>query len=110
MAISYVECADVNNNIDAVLSIIKHIYNTILYAELNTKSDHCCKCGFDGEIKIIDKDGKLDWECPNCGNQDHSQMIIRRRVCGYISSNFFNQGRTEEIAERNVHLDNHEIC
>jgi len=107
-AISYVESCDVTNNLDALMSIVKHIYNTIMYAEINTKSDACMVCGYQGEIKIIDKDGKLDWQCPNCGNTDHRLMVVRRRVCGYISSNFFNQGRTQEINERYVHLDNHE--
>lgn len=81
-AISYIECADLTNNIDAVLEVINFIYNNIMYAELNTKSDYCQKCGFDGEIKIIDIDGKLDWECPNCGNRDHSKMNVARRTCG----------------------------
>ena len=107
-AISYIECADLTNNIDAVLSVIKFIYDNIMYAELNTKSDYCQVCGYDGEIKIIDKDGKLGWRCPNCGNEDTTKMNVARRVCGYISTNFFNQGRTDEIRNRYVHLDNHE--
>lgn len=109
-AISYVEACNLTNNLSALMSVIKHIYNNIMYAEINTKSDCCMACGYDGEIEIIDKDGKLDWRCPNCGNTDHRLMTIRRRVCGYISSNFFNQGRTQEIKERYVHLDDHEIC
>lgn len=107
-AISYIECADLTSNIDAVLSVIKFIYDNIMYAELNTKSDYCQACGYDGEIKIIDKDGKLGWRCPNCGNEDTTKMNVARRVCGYISTNFFNQGRTDEIRNRYVHLDNHE--
>ena len=107
-AISYIECADLTNNIDAVLSVIKFIYDNIMYAELNTKSDYCQVCGYDGEIKIIDKDGKLGWRCPNCGNEDTTKMNVARRVCGYISTNFFNQGRTDEIRNRYIHLDNHE--
>ena len=81
-AISYIECSDLTNNVDAVLEVINFIYNNIMYAELNTKSDYCQVCGYDGEIKIIDKDGKLDWQCPNCGNTDHSKMNVARRTCG----------------------------
>ena len=106
-AISYIECADLTNNIPAVLEIIKFIYNTIMYAELNTKSDYCQVCGYDGEIKIIDENNTLDWECPNCGNRDHTKMNVARRTCGYIGTNFFNQGRTDEIRNRYVHLDDH---
>ena len=106
-AISYIECSDLTNNVDAVLEVINFIYNNIMYAELNTKSDYCQVCGYDGEIKIIDKDGKLDWQCPNCGNTDHSKMNVARRTCGYIGTNFFNQGRTDEIRNRYVHLDDH---
>ena len=106
-AISYIECSDLTNNVDAVLEVIKFIYDNIMYAELNTKSDYCQVCGYDGEIKIIDKDGKLDWQCPNCGNTDHSKMNVARRTCGYIGTNFFNQGRTDEIRNRYVHLDDH---
>ena len=80
-----------------------------MFAELNTKSDYCQVCGYDGEIKIVDEDGKLDWQCPNCGNMDHSKMNVARRTCGYIGTNFFNQGRTDEIRNRYVHLDNHKI-
>ena len=92
-AISYVETPNMTNNIPAVLEIIKFIYNNIMYAELNTKSDYCQECGFDGEIKIVEKDGKLDWECPQCGNRDHRKLNIARRTCGYIGSNFWNQGK-----------------
>ena len=106
-AISYIECADMTHNIDAVLEVIKFIYDNIMYAELNTKSDYCQVCGYDGEIKIIDVDGTLDWECPNCGNRDKSKMNVARRTCGYIGTNFFNQGRTQDIAQRFVHLDDH---
>ena len=108
-AISYIECADLTHNVQAVLNIIKFIYDNIMYAELNTKSDYCQVCGYDGEIKIIDENGELIWECPNCKNRDHSQMNVARRPCGYIGSNFWNDGRTDEIAHRFVHLDNHEI-
>lgn len=78
-----------------------------MYAELNTKSDYCQVCGYDGEIKIIDENNTLDWECPNCGNRDHTKMNVARRTCGYIGTNFFNQGRTDEIRNRYVHLDDH---
>lgn len=107
--ISYIESANLNHNIEVILSVIKYIYNTIGYAELNIKSDYCQQCGYNGEITIIDKDGKLVWQCPNCGNEDMTKMNIARRVCGYISTNVFNQGRTQEIRERYVHLDNHEV-
>nr|WP_297935299.1 anaerobic ribonucleoside-triphosphate reductase [uncultured Lachnoclostridium sp.] len=107
-AISYIECADLTHNIDAVLEVIQFIYNNIMYAELNTKSDYCQVCGYDGEIKIIDENNELIWECPNCGNRDKNRMNVARRTCGYIGSNFWNKGRTEEIAERYVHLDDHE--
>ena len=108
-AISYIECADLTHNVQAVLNIIKFIYDNIMYAELNTKSDYCQVCGYDAEIKIIDENGELIWECPNCKNRDHSKMNVARRTCGYIGSNFWNDGRTDEIAHRFVHLDNHEI-
>ena len=108
-AISYIECSDLTNNTDAVLEVMNYIYDNIMYAELNTKSDYCQVCGYDGEIKIIDEGGKLGWECPNCGNKDTTKMNVARRVCGYISTNFFNQGRTNEIRDRVVHLDNHEM-
>lgn len=104
-AISYVEVPNMQNNIEAVISIMQHIYDNILYAELNTKSDYCQKCGFDGEIKIVsDDDGKLVWECPCCGNRDQETMNVARRTCGYIGTQFWNQGRTQEIKERVLHL------
>ncbi|MGM9972039.1 MAG: anaerobic ribonucleoside-triphosphate reductase [Anaeroplasmataceae bacterium] len=104
-AISYVEVPNMQDNIPAVLQVIKFIYNNIMYAELNTKSDYCQKCGYDGEIKIVtDKSDKLVWECPNCGNRDQSSMNVARRTCGYIGSQFWNQGRTQEIKERKLHL------
>lgn len=108
-AISYIECADMTHNIDAVVEVIKFIYENIMYAELNTKSDYCQVCGYDGEIKIVDENNELIWECPNCGNRDHNKMNVARRTCGYIGTNFWNGGRTEEIAERVVHLDDHEL-
>lgn len=108
-AISYIECADLTNNIPAVLEVMKFIYENIMYAELNTKSDYCQVCDYNGEIKIIDTDGGLDWECPNCGNRDHTKMNVSRRTCGYIGTNFWNPGRTDEIKSRYVHLDNHEL-
>ena len=103
-AISYVEVPNMQDNIPAVLSVMKFIYDNIMYAELNTKSDYCQCCGYDGEIKIVEDDGKLVWECPNCGNRDQSKMNVARRTCGYIGSNFWNQGRTQEIRDRVVHL------
>ena len=108
--ISYIESANMNNNVEALLSVIKYIYEHIGYAEINTKSDYCHDCKYEGEFDIYDNEGKLDWKCPSCGNTDHTKMNISRRVCGYLSTNFFNQGRTQEIKERYVHLDNHEIC
>lgn len=104
-AISYVEVPNLTGNIPAVLDVIKFIYDNIMYAELNTKSDYCQVCGYDGEIKIVkDDDGKLVWECPKCGNRDQSKLNVARRTCGYIGSQFWNQGRTEEIKERVLHL------
>ena len=104
-AITYVEVPNLNNNIPAVLAVIKFIYDHIIYAELNTKSDYCQECGFNGEIEIVElEDGTLDWRCPQCGNMDHDKMNVARRTCGYIGSNFWNQGRTEEIKERVLHL------
>jgi anaerobic ribonucleoside-triphosphate reductase len=103
-AISYVEVPNMQNNIPAVLSVMRFIYDNIMYAELNTKSDYCQVCGYDGEIKIVEEDGKLLWECPNCGNRDEHRMNVCRRVCGYLGTNYFNQGRTQEIAERVLHL------
>lgn len=108
-AISYIECADLTHNTAAVLQVMQFIYDNIMYAELNTKSDYCQVCGYDGEIKIVDENGELIWECPNCGNRDKNKMNVARRTCGYIGSNFWNKGRTEEIAERYVHLDDHEV-
>ncbi|MCR4588714.1 MAG: anaerobic ribonucleoside-triphosphate reductase [Lachnospiraceae bacterium] len=106
-AISYVEVPNMQNNLDAVLSIMQFIYDNIMYAELNTKSDFCQVCGFDGEIKIVsDEDGKLVWECPNCGNRDQNKMNVARRTCGYIGTQFWNQGRTQEIRERVLHVSN----
>ena len=93
------------NNISAVLSVIKFIYDNIMYAELNTKSDYCQECGYDGEIKIVtDENGKLVWECPKCGNRDTRKMNVARRTCGYIGTQFWNSGRTQEIKERVLHL------
>lgn len=104
-AISYVEVPNMQNNIPAVVTLIQYIYETIMYAELNTKSDYCEVCGFDGEIQIVeDKHGKLVWKCPNCGNRDQNRMSVVRRTCGYIGSQFWNQGRTQEIKERVLHL------
>ena len=102
-AVSYVETPNLQNNLDVVLQIIDFIYNNIMYAELNTKSDYCQKCGFDGEI-LIDED--CEWYCPNCGNRDHNLLNVARRTCGYIGSNFWNKGRTQEIKERVLHVDN----
>ena len=104
-AVSYVEVPNMQNNIDAVLTVMQHIYDNIMYAELNTKSDYCQKCGFDGEIKIAeDKEGKLIWKCPSCGNTNQDTMNVARRTCGYIGTQFWNQGRTQEIQERVLHL------
>lgn len=106
-AISYIETPNLSNNLDAVLDVMKFIYDNIMYAELNTKSDYCQNCGFDGEI-LIDDD--LEWYCPNCGNRDHATLNVARRTCGYIGSNFWNKGRTQEIKERVLHIDNKEDC
>ncbi|MBR2736603.1 MAG: anaerobic ribonucleoside-triphosphate reductase [Firmicutes bacterium] len=104
-AISYVEVPDMQNNIPAVISIMRYIYDNIMYAELNTKSDYCGVCGYDGEIQIVeDTSGKLIWECPNCGNRDQNRMSVARRTCGYIGTQFWNQGRTQEIRDRVLHL------
>ena len=104
-AISYVEVPNMQNNLDAVLAVMQYIYDNIMYAELNTKSDYCMECGYSGETKIVnDKDGKLVWECPNCGNRDQNKMSAARRTCGYIGTQFWNQGRTQEIKERVLHL------
>lgn len=103
-AISYIECADMTKNIDAVMAVIQFIYDNIMYAELNTKSDYCQVCGYGGEIKIVTDNGRLEWECPNCGNRDKTKMNVTRRTCGYLGSQFWNQGRTEEIRDRFIHL------
>ncbi len=104
-AISYIEVPDMQKNIPAVLSVMKYIYNNIMYAELNTKSDYCQVCGYDGEVEIKeDENGKLIWKCPNCGNTDQEQLFVARRTCGYIGTQFWNQGRTEEIKDRVLHL------
>ncbi len=103
-AISYVEVPNMQNNIEAVLSVMQYIYENIMYAELNTKSDYCQECGYEGEISIVEYKGKLIWKCPNCGNTDQNLMNVARRTCGYIGTNFWNQGRTQEIAERVMHL------
>ena len=103
-AVSYVEVPNMQNNLDAVISVIQFIYDNIMYAELNTKSDYCQKCGYDGEIQIVNDNGKLVWECPNCGNRDQDTMNVARRTCGYIGTQYWNQGRTEEIKDRVLHL------
>ena len=105
-AISYVEVPNMQNNIEAVLSVMQYIYDNIMYAELNTKSDYCQECGYDGEIQIVNEEGsgKLVWECPNCGNRNQDKMSVARRTCGYIGTQFWNQGRTQEIKERVLHL------
>ncbi len=103
-AISYVEVPNMKDNIEAVITVMQYIYDNIMYAELNTKSDYCMECGYDGEIQIIEDDGKLIWECPNCGNRNQEKMNVARRTCGYIGTQFWNQGRTQEIKERVLHL------
>ena len=103
-AISYVEVPNMQNNIPAVLAVMQYIYDNIMYAELNTKSDYCQVCGYDGEIRIVEEDGKLLWECPHCHNRDQSKMNVARRTCGYIGTQFWNQGRTQEIRDRVLHL------
>ncbi len=104
-AISYVEVPNMENNLEAVLSVMQYIYDNIMYAELNTKSDYCQVCDYHGEIQIVtDTHGKLIWECPNCGNTDQNKMNVARRTCGYIGTQFWNQGRTQEIKERVLHL------
>ena len=108
-AISYVEVPDMTGNLDAVIAIMQHIYENIMYAEINSKSDYCMECGYDGEIKIVeDASGKLVWECPCCGNRDQNKMSVARRTCGYIGTQFWNQGRTQEIKERVLHVDFHD--
>ena len=103
-AVSYVEVPNMTQNIPAVISVIQFIYENIMYAELNTKSDYCQVCGYEGEIQIVEDGGKLVWECPNCGNRDQHKMNVARRTCGYIGTQFWNQGRTQEIRERVLHL------
>ena len=103
-AISYVEVPNMQDNLKAVIRVMQYIYDNIMYAELNTKSDYCQVCGYDGEIKIVEDDGKLVWECPKCGNRDQEKMNVARRTCGYIGTQFWNQGRTEEIRDRVLHL------
>ena len=103
-AISYIEVPNMQDNLEAVLAVMHYIYDNIMYAELNTKSDYCQVCGYDGEIKIVEDDGKLVWECPHCGNRDQAKMNVARRTCGYIGTQFWNQGRTEEIRDRVLHL------
>ncbi|MBR3234616.1 MAG: anaerobic ribonucleoside-triphosphate reductase [Atopobiaceae bacterium] len=103
-AISYVEVPNMQDNLEAVISVMQYIYDNIMYAELNTKSDFCQVCGYDGEIQIVEDDGKLVWECPNCGNRDQSKMNVARRTCGYIGTQYWNQGRTQEIRDRVLHL------
>ena len=104
-AISYIETPNLQNNIPAVLDVIEFIYDNIMYAEMNTKSDYCQECGFDGEILL---DDNLEWYCPNCGNRNHDTLNVARRTCGYIGTNFWNKGRTQEIKERVLHIDNKE--
>ena len=103
-AISYVEVPNMQDNLEAVISVLQFIYDNIMYAELNTKSDYCQVCGYDGEIKIVEDDGKLVWECPKCGNRDQNKLNVARRTCGYIGTQFWNQGRTQEIKDRELHL------
>ena len=103
-AVSYVEVPNMQDNLEAVISVIQFIYDNIMYAELNTKSDYCQVCGYDGEIRVVEEDGKLVWECPHCGNRDQDRLNVARRTCGYIGTQFWNQGRTQEIKERVLHL------
>lgn len=104
-AISYIETPNLQNNLESVLQVIRFIYDNIMYAELNTKSDYCQVCDYHGEIGIVENtDGKLVWKCPNCGNTDQNKMNVARRTCGYIGTQFWNQGRTQEIKERVLHL------
>ena len=106
--ISYVEVPDLKGNGGVVIKLMQFIYENIMYAELNCKIDYCQKCGYSGEIKIKGEPGHLYWECPNCGNTDQSTMEVTRRTCGYLGTNFWNQGRTEEIRDRKLHLDTKE--
>ena len=103
-AISYVEVPNMQDNLKAVIRVMQYIYDNIMYAELNTKSDYCQECGYDGEIKIVEDDGKLVWECPKCGNRNQNKLNVARRTCGYIGTQFWNQGRTQEIKDRVLHL------
>ena len=104
-AISYVEVPNMQDNIPAVIAVMQFIYDNIMYAELNTKSDYCQVCGYDGEIQIVtDENGKLIWRCPKCGNTDQTKMNVARRTCGYIGTQYWNQGRTQEIKDRVLHL------
>ena len=103
-AVSYVEVPNMQDNLEAVISVIQFIYDNIMYAELNTKSDYCQQCGYDGEISIVEDNGKLLWQCPRCGNRDQNTLNVARRTCGYIGTQFWNQGRTQEIKERVLHL------
>ncbi len=103
-AVSYVEVTNLNDNLDAIEQLVDYMYETIQYAEINTKSDYCQVCGFDGEILL---DESLEWYCPNCGNRNHNKMNVCRRTCGYLGDNFWSRGRTQEIGERYVHIDNH---
>ncbi len=103
-AISYIEVPNMQDNLQAVIRVMQYIYDHIMYAELNTKSDYCQECGYDGEIMIVEDDGKLVWECPHCGNRDPEKLNVARRTCGYIGTQFWNQGRTEEIRDRVLHL------
>ena len=103
-AISYIEVPNMQDNLEAVIAVMQFIYDHIMYAELNTKSDYCQVCGYDGEIQIVKDNGKLVWECPHCHNRDQHKMNVARRTCGYIGTQYWNQGRTQEIAERVTHL------
>ncbi len=103
-AISYVEVPNMQDNLEAVMSVLQFIYDNIMYAELNTKSDYCQCCGYDGEVQIVEDDGKLVWQCPKCGNRDQNKLNVARRTCGYIGTQFWNQGRTQEIKDRVLHL------
>ena len=103
-AISYVEIPNMQDNLEAVRSVVDFIRDNIMYAELNTKSDYCTECGYDGEIQIVEDKGKLIWECPNCGCRDQTKMSVARRTCGYIGTQYWNQGRTQEIRDRVLHL------
>lgn len=109
-AISYIETGHLDNNIPAVLEVIKHIYDNIIYAELNTKSDYCHECGYNGDISVVEEDGKLVWKCPECGNSNPDKLNVARRTCGYIGANMWSQGRTEEIKDRYVHLGGNGIA